>query len=275
MGIKLVNLHIFPWCFQLMGHRFPCVQDQHQDRPAPTIKLINSDGKVTVYNRPVRVSELMMQFPKHLVCSSDSLYIGQKIPSLSQNDRLQLGRNYFLLPKHCFQSVLSFVTIASFTSQSSSQALRNSRTALVKKAATCQPFDIQKSPSGCLRIRVSDEFIIWQLMEQGKLSESEEEKDNNSTRSRVCSTPQLRRDYSQLVGSQRWKPKLETIKEKGKKRKLSSFGMKKKKHLSKATQKAQVTQKTHNKITWEHQHQASSIKPSSKSKIKTTIKSRK
>ncbi|KAJ8759409.1 hypothetical protein K2173_006929 [Erythroxylum novogranatense] len=199
----------------------------------------------------------MMQFPKHLVCSSDSLYIGQKIPSLSQNDRLQLGRNYFLLPKHCFQSVLSFVTIASFTSSHMS-ALRHT-----------------KSPSGCLRIRVSDEFIIWQLMEQGKLSESEEEKDNNSTRSRVCSTPQLRRDYSQLVGSQRWKPKLETIKEKGKKRKLSSFGMKKKKHLSKATQKAQVTQKTHNKITWEHQHQASSIKPSSKSKIKTTIKSRK
>ena len=46
--------------------------------------------------------------------------------------------------------------------------------------------------------------------------------------SRVCTTPQLQKQYAQLVGSRHWKPKLETIKEM-EKRKISSFGMKRKK----------------------------------------------
>ena len=46
--------------------------------------------------------------------------------------------------------------------------------------------------------------------------------------SRVCTTPQLQKQYAQLMGSRHWKPKLETIKEM-EKRKISSFGMKRKK----------------------------------------------
>jgi hypothetical protein len=46
---------------------------------------------------------------------ADSFYIGQNIPTLSEDELLQLGQKYFL-PKHFFQYVLSFVTIASFPS---------------------------------------------------------------------------------------------------------------------------------------------------------------
>ncbi|KAJ0044472.1 hypothetical protein Pint_05560 [Pistacia integerrima] len=195
----------------------------------------------------------MMEFPKHLVCRSDSFYIGQKIPAMSESDQLQLGHKYFLLPKHCFQSVLSFVTIASLASP-------ESRNAFLKKAASCQPFDIQKSPSGCARIRVCDEFIS-QLMEEGKIKEEEEEEESlKNLKSKICTTVQLQKDYTRLVGcSRQWNPKLETIKEK-EKRRLSSFGIKRRK-------------KSQSKGSHLHHHHVTSTKPPLKSKIK--IKSKK
>jgi hypothetical protein len=273
--IKYFNLQMKPRCFHLMGAHVSCMQLQPEpesepEPPVRTIKLIKSDGLVKIYHRPIHASELMVEFPKHLVCRSDSIYIGQKIPALSEDDQLQLGHKYFLLPKHFFQTVLSFVTVASFASsqQHESSPLqpslisKDSRIAFLKKAAACEPFDIQKTPSGCLRIRVSDEFIS-QLLEQRKMRE--EEKSESSSSSVVCTTPQLQKEYAQLVGSRLWKPKLETIKETEKKRKLSSFGMKRrKKSQSKGPQKT---------VRSEHHLHVTCTKPPSKSKIK--IKSRK
>lgn len=255
MGIKSLSLQMIPWCFH-MGNHVSCVQlrpDDHEPR-VRTIKLIQSDGTVKIYHRPISVSELMLEFPKHLVCRSDSFYIGQKIPALSENAKLQLGHKYFLLPKHLFQSVLSFVTIASFASSnhsrsapvlsSSNNALimrDHSKNAFVKKAASsnCQPFIIRKSPSGSLQIRVSDEFIS-NLMQEGRIKDGgdDDDEDENSARpkGKICTTPQLQKEYSILVESRQWKPKLETIRE-SKRRKLGSFGIKRrKKTQSKGTQ---------------------------------------
>ncbi|XP_041014375.1 uncharacterized protein LOC121257442 [Juglans microcarpa x Juglans regia] len=280
MGIiKYLNLQMIPWCFHVLGRHASCMQLRPTEFEPPvggTIKLIKSDGVVKIYRRPVHVSELMSEFPKHLVCRADSFYIGQKIPALSEDDELQPGHKYFLLPNHFFQSVLSFVTIASFASRqpdsspvsSSSPISKHSRNAFVRKAAVCEPFHIQKTPSGCLRIRVSDEFIS-QLLEEGKIRGEEEEKNtessSKSTSNAVCTTPRLQKEYAQLVGSRQWKPKLETIRE-TEKRKLSSFGMKRrKKSQPKGPQK--ITLRS------EQQIHVTCTKPPSKAKI--NIKSRK
>lgn len=271
MGIiKYFNLQMIPWCFHLMRSHASCMQlKPESESPVPPIKLIKSDGLVKVYRRPIHVSQLMVEFPKHLVCRADSFYIGQKIPALSEDEQLQLGQKYFLLPKHFFQSVLSFVTIASFASSppvqpplSSSNSLisKDSRNAFLKKASACQPFDIEKTPSGCLRIRVSDEFIS-QLLEEGEIGERENNESSSKSKSVVCTTPQLQKEYAQLVGSHQWKPKLETIRE-TEKRKLSSFGMKrrKKSHSPKGPQKTLIS---------EHHPYVTCSKHPSKAKIKT------
>ncbi|KAG2702905.1 hypothetical protein I3843_06G105700 [Carya illinoinensis] len=277
MGIvKYLNLQMIPWCFHVLGRHASCLQLRPTEFEPPvggTIKLIKSDGVVKIYRRPVHVSELMSEFPKHQVCRADSFYIGQKIPALSEDDELQPGHKYFLLPNHFFQSVLSFVTIASFASgqldsspdSSSSPISKDSRNAFVRKAAVCEPFHIQKTPSGCLSIRVSDEFIS-QLLEERKIQGEEEEKKNTeSSSSAVCTTPRLQKEYAQLVSSRQWKPKLETIRE-TEKRKLSSFGMKRrKKSQPKGPQK--ITRRS------EQQIHVTCTKPPSKAKIK--IKSRK
>ncbi|KAJ6428507.1 hypothetical protein OIU84_023845 [Salix udensis] len=66
-------------------------------------------------------------------------------------------------------------------------------------------------------LQETHEFLS-QLMEEGKVKESEEDGSSRNCKptSRVCTTPQLEKDYTQLVGSRQWKPKLETIRESGK-----------------------------------------------------------
>ncbi|CAL5338052.1 unnamed protein product [Camellia sinensis] len=257
-------------CFYLMGNHVSCVQLRQQEPPGGggggrSIKLIRWDGVVKMYERPIQVSELMLEFPKHRVCRSDSLYIGQKIPPLSQEDQLQPGHNYFLLPIHFFQSALSFLTITSFASSStsisnntstSSRSNNQKKNAFLNKAkssttSNCQPFHMQKTPSGSVRIRVTEEFLWKLMMGQGKIKQQEEEDEldqdqddgrvccsrsstsTSTSTSRVCTTAQLQKEYSQLVGYSRqscWKPKLETItestekkKKKKKKKKLVAF----------------------------------------------------
>ncbi|KAM7269377.1 hypothetical protein ACFE04_024874 [Oxalis oulophora] len=220
-----------------------CLQIQPEPEQVGPIKLVKSDGLVKIYDRPVEVSELMSEFPKHLVCRSDSFYIGQKIPHLSGAEQLQLGNIYFLLPMQLFQSVLSFVTLASFAAANS----KDSRNAFLKKtAANCKPFDIQKSASGGMKIRVSDEFIS-QLIEKGGLDQ-ECDDHHQLISSRVCNTQQLDKEYKRLVTTLRgqWKPKLDTIKE----------SRREKRHLSE--------KKKHNKCIHDH--------PSTKNPLKDRIK---
>ncbi|MQM19412.1 hypothetical protein Taro_052416 [Colocasia esculenta] len=210
MGIKLLILQMIPWCFPMMGNTSGCHQaHQHVAPSSPKVatagddkaskhlvKLIMADGTVEVYNRPVSAAELMMSHPMHFVCRSDAFTIGQRIPALEEGEQLQPGHAYFLLPAHFFQSVLSFVTLASAI-------------ALLQQ----RPFDVHKTPSGSLQIRLSDEVV-------GKAEEAQEGEGGGRWEGggRVCTTAALEKDYRQLVAESRarqWKPKLETIKESG------------------------------------------------------------
>ncbi|KAL9678497.1 hypothetical protein QQ045_016341 [Rhodiola kirilowii] len=241
MGFNFWNIQqLIPTCFYILGKNThvstpqPLDYPRNQglkdlDRPQPRrrkkrpIKVITSNGVVRVYTKPIRASKLMVEFPTHLVCRSDSFHIGQKIPSLNPKKKLKRGHNYFLLPKPYFQSTLTFATAAaSFATAASSQPRGLCST---KLANSCRAFSIEKARNGGLKIRVSDEFIAQLTIEQrktaiNKSAAAEEEE-------RVCNTPQLMKDYTQLVGSSRqWRPKLETIKEK-EKRKFKSFRRKK------------------------------------------------
>ncbi|CAN7093913.1 unnamed protein product [Brassica rapa subsp. narinosa] len=174
------------------------------------IKLVRSDGSLEVYDRPVVVSELTRDFPKHKICRSDSLYIGQRTPVLSETDTLKLGLNYFLLPSDFFMNSLSFLTIAALKSS------QNGVGSVRKSAGTQQqqqPFLIQKGGTGeKLRIRVSEEFMS-ELMMEGRKNREQEKEVEEEGEGRVCTTVKLKKDYVQLVSLRKWKPKLETITE--------------------------------------------------------------
>ncbi|KAF8055020.1 hypothetical protein N665_1305s0007 [Sinapis alba] len=225
----LVKLHRVPsaWlCLHPRPDRSISDVGRHQRR----IKLVRSDGSSELYDRPVVVSELTRDFPKHKICRSDSLYIGQRTPVLSETDTLKLGLNYFLLPSDFFTNVLSFLTIAALKPPQNGCVLVRSKST----GSQQQPFLIQKGGTGeKLKIRVSEEFMS-ELMMEGRENKERDEEEERENKERVCTTVKLKKDYVQLVGLRKWKPKLETIREtkatveEKKKRKRKKFLMMKK-----------------------------------------------
>lgn len=205
----LVKLHRAPsgWlCLHPRPNR--SISDRGEGGNQRKIKLVRSDGSLQVYDRPVVVSELTRDFPKHKICRSDSLYIGQRTPVLSETDTLKLGLNYFLIPSDFFVNSLSFLTIAALKSSQNGVGL-------VRKSAGTQqqPFLIQKGGTGeKLRIRVSEEFMS-ELMMEGRKNREQEKDEEGEGEGRVCTTVKLKKDYIQLVSLRKWKPKLETITE--------------------------------------------------------------
>ncbi|RID71986.1 hypothetical protein BRARA_C03896 [Brassica rapa] len=143
------------------------------------IKLVRSDGSLEVYDRSVVVSELTRDLPKHKIYRSDSLYIGQRTPVLSETDTLKLGLNYFLLLSDFFMNSLSFLTIAALKSSQNGVVL-------VRKSAGTQqqqPFLIHKGGTGDkLRIRVSEEFMSELMMEGRKNREQAVEEEEKGKR---------------------------------------------------------------------------------------------
>ncbi|EOA36998.1 hypothetical protein CARUB_v10010017mg [Capsella rubella] len=211
LGSLLVKLHRAPssWlCLHPRPDRTTTGVNSQQ-----RIKLVRSDGSLEVYDRPVVVSELTRDFPKHKICRSDLLYIGQKTPVLSETETLKLGLNYFLLPSDFFKNDLSFLTIATLKNP------QNGGVLVKKTQKQPQPFLIQKGEKGeRLKIRVSEDFLSELMMEGRRNRANQEDQEDGDEEEgegegRVCTTVKLKKDYVQLVGLRKWKPKLETITE--------------------------------------------------------------
>ncbi|KAH0463062.1 hypothetical protein IEQ34_007644 [Dendrobium chrysotoxum] len=191
MGLKLQSLQLFP-----LGRFFN--SRRRRTYPAPpkssSVKVIGLDGRVMVYNQRVKAEELMKEHASHLVCRSDSVFIGQKLSALSAADELQMGESYFILPSPFFQSVLSFVTIASSIAKIGGGGVGSFR-----------HFDIHKTDNGKLQIRISEE--VDQM-----IGEEEEEIRKDGV---LCTTKDMVKEYEKIVGSnaRRWRPKLEVIAE--------------------------------------------------------------
>ncbi|CAA0828594.1 Unknown protein [Striga hermonthica] len=69
---------------------------------------IFAGGKLQIYsNAPVRAAEVMLENPGQFLCESHNLRVGQRIPGMSADEKLQKGRIYFLLPMEMLYSVLT------------------------------------------------------------------------------------------------------------------------------------------------------------------------
>ncbi|CAI9785774.1 unnamed protein product [Fraxinus pennsylvanica] len=181
---------------------FPCCKPVSSS----SVKLIFHGGAARILTEKLAAGEVMFEFPDHMVCHADSFYIGQPIPALAIDDELITGQTYFVLPIDYFPSnVLSASTLA---------ALGNGpKRAAVMSFNGC-PFDHLKGSNGRASIKVLPEFFI-KLFSEGNENGSGEDSHSPVGGSFLCSTPELRKHYNQLVGSkdQVWSPKLETISE--------------------------------------------------------------
>ncbi|PKA54818.1 hypothetical protein AXF42_Ash000653 [Apostasia shenzhenica] len=205
MKFKSLTIPIIPQCFNVSFREPEDAGGSNHPRRRAT-RMILSDGRVRIFRREVPAGELMAANPSHLLCRSDSFFIGRKVTPLAAGDLLISGQTYFLLPESFFSSALSFASLAS---------------SLTSKLLLLRPFEVRKTADCRLQLRFSDE-LVQRLRGKGEEEEEEEEDEEGVKKRRgmVCTTDEMEREYRELVERIRvWKPKLETIKEKEKRKK--------------------------------------------------------
>jgi len=179
-----------------------CNHNKNSSSSSSSVKLIFFEGTSRTLKGKHIAGEIMFEFPEMMVCHGDSFFIGHPIPVLSIDDELMLGQTYFVLPIDRFFAIhtLSVSSISAFGSCPNKSPI---------KFGKC-PFQYLKGSDGRVVIKVMPEFIT------GLICGDENDKEmNDNGNGFLCSTPELKKHYEQLVKSkdQVWSPKLETITE--------------------------------------------------------------
>ncbi|XP_076920199.1 uncharacterized protein LOC143581260 [Bidens hawaiensis] len=170
------------------------------------VKVIYWEGNIrTLTGKKWIAGEIMIERPDCMVCDANSFFIGHRIPALTIDDTLKPGRTYFVLPLDVFSSkTLSASSISALVGHTSTRL----GPVNIKEC----PFEYLKGTNGTVLIKISSEFMERILTRRGGHDVQENESISNGF---LCSTPELKKLYEQLVGSkdQTWSPKLETISE--------------------------------------------------------------
>ncbi|KAF8642102.1 hypothetical protein HU200_067359 [Digitaria exilis] len=165
-------------------------------------------------------AELPAPATDHTVCHADAFFVGLPIPVVPPAEELLPGRTYFVLPASRLPSlkVLTAATLAALSAAASAPAAGGGRrkaaagTLLVAGPAGQCPFEYVKgADGGAPLVRVLPGFIekVITCDATGAAAAAPAQPKT------LCSTPELRRHYAQLVGprNRAWSPRLETIAE--------------------------------------------------------------
>eukprot|EP01018_Ginkgo_biloba_P032372 Gb_29302 [translate_table: standard] len=93
-----------------------CISSNAKYVSSPTAKLILMDGSIRELAQPVKIQRILEETPggnENFICSSDGLYVGQRISQLPPEQEIEVGQLYFLLPRRKLQFVLSDSDMAS------------------------------------------------------------------------------------------------------------------------------------------------------------------
>ncbi|CAN6289415.1 unnamed protein product [Urochloa humidicola] len=161
----------------------------------------------------------MLEAAGTVVCRADAFYLGRPAPVLAIEDRLLAGSTYLVLPVERLPQGYDALTAASLASLSYDRAASGGGGGSIAGGPK-SPFEYVKGDDGRTVIKVTTEFLIGAVTDSraaaaaggGGEGEGEEEPCARA----LCSTPELRKHYEQLVGAARgraWSPRLDTIKE--------------------------------------------------------------
>lgn len=200
----------------------PCFVPQNPNNPSSSsssslsIKLVFGEGRTRFLRGNHVAGEVMFEFPDKMVCHADSFFMGFPVPTLALDDELMPGQTYFVLPiDRLACKVLTPSWLAALgSSLSCPNKTGKVRPATIKFEESASPFEYIKGPNGRVVIKVKAEFIM-RLINNGHDEDNGKENEGNGNYSFLCSTPELKKHYDQLVRSkdQVWLPKLETISE--------------------------------------------------------------
>ncbi|TYI01589.1 hypothetical protein ES332_A11G212100v1 [Gossypium tomentosum] len=83
-------------------------------------KVVDIDGRVQELRQPVQARNIISQNPNCFLCSSESMAIGTCVPQVPDDEELQPGRVYFLLPLSHSHKPLSLPDLCALAIKASS-----------------------------------------------------------------------------------------------------------------------------------------------------------
>nr|DAD40610.1 TPA_asm: hypothetical protein HUJ06_014933 [Nelumbo nucifera] len=72
-----------------------------------TAKVIHVDGKLQEFKYPTTAGHVILQNPNCFLCSSESMNLDSCVPHLGDNEELEIGQIYFLMPLSQSNKLLS------------------------------------------------------------------------------------------------------------------------------------------------------------------------
>ncbi|XP_021896641.1 uncharacterized protein LOC110813706 [Carica papaya] len=63
-----------------------------------TIKVIHADGRLQEFKQPIRARHVLSANQNYFLCNSESIFVDSCILRVGEDDELQLGQIYFVMP---------------------------------------------------------------------------------------------------------------------------------------------------------------------------------
>ncbi|KAG2705555.1 hypothetical protein I3843_05G052600 [Carya illinoinensis] len=115
---------------------------------ASTAKLIHLDGTLQEFRHPVKARNILSQNPTCFLSWSDSMYINFQLPLIPENEDLQLGQLYFLMPLSKSHVPLSLQDLCALAIKAHAALTHSVRAyPLIKTSKSSSRNDIVRLPS--------------------------------------------------------------------------------------------------------------------------------
>lgn len=195
------------------------------------VKLVHCNGLVEEFCRLVRVGELIVNYPHHFICHSDDLRLmcgGSGVPpSLSEDDDMELGQIYFLLPREVLESALTQADIAALLSKAEVARKASYKGSHLPASLPPRPAAVVDMVMHMAYVHegtsphvtsVSREFVERVLAET-RLQLLQQSNTSNTilSKQQLCNNPELQSAFTTHIlaksCSRLWRPPLETIEE--------------------------------------------------------------
>lgn len=85
-----------------------------------TVKIVHTDGSLQEFKQPIKANLVLSQNPNCFLCNSESMYVNSHLPHVADDEELQLGQIYFLVPLSKSHALLSLQELCSFAIKASS-----------------------------------------------------------------------------------------------------------------------------------------------------------
>ncbi|CAN6200123.1 unnamed protein product [Urochloa humidicola] len=175
-------------------------------------RLVLWGGEARAAEPGKAAGEVMVEHPGRVVCRADAFRIGRPVPVLDIEDRLEAGRTYLVVPVDRLPCG-GVLTAASLAALSHGGGGGKPGTSASLAGGGRSPFEYVKDEDGRTVIRVTEEFIVRAVAGGGKPTRGGGGGGEDGCGGALCSTPELRKHYEQLVRVRAWSPRLDTIKE--------------------------------------------------------------